>query len=410
MAALLPASGAAADPAPEVVLVFTRFPYPTETFLQREVLALRDHGVRFRLVSLWGGEATFAGMPVEQFNRWRLFEVLWKVPLATARTGILFEALRAACLRPPPGWWNFWENLLGAGYGVVEAGRVRRERPRHVHAVWASAPAAAAWTLWRLTGVPYSVSAHAYDIYEHGGDWLLREKIDLARFVRTSTEMAAASLRARGVAAEKIIVVRRGLTELPACRPLRPARRPLRLICVARLVEKKGLERQLELLAAARASGLEFTARIYGKGPLRDKLAAQIAARQLDGMVSLEGHQPVALIFQALAWADVLVHTGVVAASGDRDGLPNVIPEAMAAGTLVVTSPVAATTEAITHEQSGLVVPTEDTAGWVEAWRRLADDDALAERLRTAARAWVERNFDVHRNTAALLARLREEE
>ena len=253
MPALLPASGAAADPPPEVVLVFTRFPYPSETFLQREVLALRDLGVRFRLVSLWGGEDSFAGIPVEQFNRWRLFEVIWKVPLATLRTGILFEALRAACLRPPPGWWNFWENLLGAGYGVVEAGRVRRERPRHVHAVWASAPAAAAWTLWRLTGVPYSVSAHAYDLYEHGGDWLLREKIELARFARTSTEMAAATLRERGVEPDKIIVVRRGLGAFPVLKPLRRARRPLRLVCVARLVEKKGLERQLELFAAARA-------------------------------------------------------------------------------------------------------------------------------------------------------------
>ena len=103
------------------------------------------------------------------------------------------------------------------------------------------------------------------------------------------------------------------------------------------------------------------------------------------------------------------MHTGIVARSGDRDGLPNVIPEAMAAGTLVVTSPVAGTTEAIAHEYTGLVAPVVDSAAWVAAWRRLGTDDALCERLRDAARAWVKDNFDVHRNAASLLARLRQE-
>jgi len=81
----------------------------------------------------------------------------------------------------------------------------------------------------------------------------------------------------------------------------------------------------------------------------------------------------------------------------------------MAAGTLVVTSPVAATTEAIAHERTGLVSPVEDAAAWVAAWRRLASDDALCERLRTSARAWVQDNFDVRRNAGSLLARIRQE-
>jgi hypothetical protein len=88
-----------------------------------------------------------------------------------------------------------------------------------------------------------------------------------------------------------------------------------------------------------------------------------------------------------------------------RDGLPNVIPEAMAAGVLVVTSPAAATTEAIRDGVSGRVLPPEDASAWVACLRELRDDDALAERLRLAARAWVEENFDATRN-AALLAGL----
>lgn len=397
--------------APELVLLFTRFPYPTETFLQREVAALRALGVRFRLVSLWGGAPEFEGLPVDQFNRWRLFTVIWRLPLETWRTrgGFFADMMRAMVLRAPPGWWNFWENLLGAGYGVVEAPRYRREKPRHVHAVWASAPAGAAWSVWRLTGIPFSMAAHAYDLYEHGGDWLLREKIALARFVRTSTEMAAATLRERGTPAEKILVVRRGLEVLPPFKALRSSRTTLRIVCVARLVEKKGLERQLELYAAARDAGVLLQVRLYGNGPLHPRLAAQIRTLQLGGVVELMGHRPLKEIFVALAWADALVHTGVIARSGDRDGLPNVIPEAMAAGAVVVTSPIAATTEAVQHVRTGLVAPIEDAAAWTDAWRRLATDDALCERLRGAAREWVRENFDVHRNAARLLARIREE-
>jgi colanic acid/amylovoran biosynthesis glycosyltransferase len=100
----------------------------------------------------------------------------------------------------------------------------------------------------------------------------------------------------------------------------------------------------------------------------------------------------------------VLLHTGVIAPSGDRDGLPNVIPEAMAAGVLVVTSPAAATTEAITQGITGYVVPVAETENWVSALRRLSHDDAFAEKLRAAARRWVEENFDAHKNARRLLA------
>ena len=115
------------------------------------------------------------------------------------------------------------------------------------------------------------------------------------------------------------------------------------------------------------------------------------------------GEQSQPQVWEQLAWADVLLHTGVIAASGDRDGLPNVIPEAMAAGVLVVTSPVSATTEAISQERTGLVAAVDLPLAWVVALRRMAEDDKLAESFRTAARRWVEENYDAHKNTARLV-------
>jgi glycosyltransferase involved in cell wall biosynthesis len=97
-----------------------------------------------------------------------------------------------------------------------------------------------------------------------------------------------------------------------------------------------------------------------------------------------------------------------VAPSGDRDGLPNVIPEAMSIGVGVVTSPAAATTEAITHGETGLVAEVDRPADWVAALRTLATDDTTATRQRLAARSWVEENFDAHRNAARLHAAFEE--
>jgi glycosyltransferase involved in cell wall biosynthesis len=253
-----------------------------------------------------------------------------------------------------------------------------------------------------VLGIPYGTGAHAYDLYEHGGDWWLMEKVALARFAHTSTELGRRTLLERGADAAKLVVVRRGLDVFPAFKPLRTPRRPLRLVCVARLVPKKGLAEQLRIYAALRGAGLEFSARIVGQGELRAKLEDERARLGLGEQVIFTGEVAPAEVWAHLGWADVLLHTGVVSPSGDRDGLPNVIPEAMAAGTLVLTSAAAATTEAIQHEITGLVAAVARPEEWVAALRRLAGDDALADRLRAAARRWTEENYDARRNAARL--------
>lgn len=393
---------APAAPRPVVACLFTTFPKATETFLQREVSALFAEGRDLRLYSIWGGGGEFEGRRVVAFPKWQLVTLLWLLPWHALRRPGAVAALARAALRRPPSMLNLGENLVSVAFALVHAGHFRRLRPDHVHAVWAGGPAAAAWTLWRLDGHPFSAAGHAYDLYQDGGDGWLRGKLAPARFVRTSTDMGAATLREKGVSPEKIHVIRRGLVSLPALKPLRPARSPLRLLCVARLVPKKGFAHQLAIYAALRAAGVDFEARIAGEGPLRAEIEAEIARRGLDASVRLLGHRPQAEVAELRAWADVLLHTGVVAPDGDRDGLPNVIPEAMAAGVVVVTSPAAATTEAITDGVSGCVAAPEDAAAWVSVLRELAADDALCERLRSGARAWVEREFDARRNAGRL--------
>ncbi len=389
---------------PVIAYLFTTFPKSTETFLQREIIAMKQHGVNLRIYSLWGGGGTFRGLPVASFNKWRLLTLLWMIPAESwRRPEVLRQVLRGLFTRRAPSWLNFWENMLGAGFACLYAREFRRHPPALIHGAWGGAPATAAWLLWRLDGHRYSAAAHAYDIYEHGGDWWLDEKLAPAAFVHTSTEMGRFSLLDRGLPADRVMCIRRGLDRLPAHKPLRASREPLHLICVARLVEKKGLDHQLRIYAALQAAGVPFAARIVGDGPLRSELERLAGGLGIAANVTFTGHLPQHDVWNQLAWADVLLHTGVIAPSGDRDGLPNVIPEAMAAGVLVVTSPAAATTEAITQGITGFVVPVTQTADWVSALRRLSHDDAFAEKLRTAARRWVEENFDAHKNARRLL-------
>ncbi|MDB6093840.1 MAG: glycosyl transferase group 1 [Verrucomicrobia bacterium] len=394
------------DSKPVIAYLFTTFPKNTETFLQREIIAMRAHGVSMRLYSLWGGGGSFRGIPVARFNKWRLLTLLWMIPYESyRRPEVLKQLLRGLLTRRPPSWLNFWENMLGAGFACLFAREFRRHPPSLVHAAWGGGPATAAWLLWRLDGHRFSAAAHAYDIYEHGGDWWLRDKLEHAAFIHTSTEMGRRALVDRGLASNRIICIRRGLDRLPPLKPLRALRTPLHLLCVARLVEKKGLDHQLRIYAALQAARVPFEAHIVGDGPLRPELERLAGHLGVAALVSFTGHLPQHEVWSQLEWADALLHTGVIAPSGDRDGLPNVIPEAMSIGALVITSPVAATTEAITDMVTGLVAPATSPDAWVAGLRQLSTDDDLAEKLRAAAHRWVEENFDAHKNAERLLRR-----
>jgi glycosyltransferase involved in cell wall biosynthesis len=391
----------------EITYLFTTFPKTTEMFLQREIAALRATGVRLRIHSMWGGGGSFRGIEVEPFNKWRLLELFWLIPYESwRRPQVLKQLLRGLATRRAPSWINFWENMLGAGFACIYARAFRRAPPQLIHAAWGGGPATAAWLLWRLDGHRFTAGAHAYDVFEHGGDWWLKEKLEAAVFVHTSTELARRELIARGLHPDRVVCIRSGLERLPALKALHPSRVPLRLLSLARLVEKKGLDRQLRIYASLRAAGVEFTARIVGDGPLRPKLESLAGSLGVADRVTFVGQVPPQEVWEHLQWADVLLHTGVVAPSGDRDGLPNVIAEAMAAGVPVVTSPTAGTTEAVSDGVTGIVLPVDRPEAWVAALRRLSHDDHLCESLRRPARKWIEENFDVRSNTERLLVRL----
>ncbi|MDR0534986.1 MAG: glycosyltransferase [Puniceicoccales bacterium] len=399
-----------------IVYLFTCFPVKTETFLQRELRAMRRCGdIEIEIWSLWRGDASWEGMKVNRYPFFAIFRVIFlKIALWTwRRPGAMRRVWSAYLAATPPGLLNIGENLLGLAFALDNASRFRAERPDLIHAVWGTMPAAAAWLLHELTGIPFSTGAHAYDVFLRDGDWTLPRKLACARLVHTSTQSARARLLELCPVPEKIHLIRRGI-ELPlrstfdAATPFRflPRRgdpgRPLRLLSVGRLVHKKGYPFQLAIYRHLRDVGEKIEARIVGDGPLLDSLRHLITLLGLGENVSLITHLEYARMRAQYEWADLFLFTGIVAHDGDRDGLPNVIPEAMCHGVPVLTTAVSGTTEAIKDGETGQVLGVADPVAWENAIARLRNEPAFLQRTRLAARLWTEREFDSAQNSARL--------
>ena len=341
---------------------------------------------------------------------------LWRV-LLTVGVGVARELVRRPSLPwrglrlflanfpcHGEGWFmTVWGTLTALALAAGFRRRPATERPDRFHGTWATAPATTAAVLGELCGRPFSFGAHAYDIHRHGGDPLLAAKMRAARFVHTTTQANVDHLTARFPARRaRIVLSRRGIGEaafrrageIASARAARPAGTALRLLSVGRLVGKKGQLHQIAACAELARRGQPFHLRIIGEGPLRPALAARIAAAGLGGQVTLDGKLPPAAVWGVYAWADVFWHTGVVDAQGDRDGLPNVIPEAMSCGLPVISSTAGGAGEAVADGVSGLIIADPaDTAALADAAGRLAADPAWRAQLGAAGRTWVETNF-----------------
>ena len=400
---------------PVVAYIFERYPVLSQAFLRREVAGVRAQGVRVEIYSLLPPRAAdrihaVPGVPVDCFHWWEAATLIVALPRELLRDPtLLCDGWRLYRQYRPTNSENFWTTVWAAIFAVCRAHRLRQRKPDVVHGVWATGPATAAAILSRLCGVPFSFGGHAYDIYRHGGDAFLEPKLRAAGFIHTTTEAGVAYLRERaGGAAVNILLARRGLDRLPPISERDTAVRPIHLLSVGRLVAKKGHDHQLAACALLKSWSVPFVAKIVGDGPFRDELQRRIDRDGLGGSVILCGALPPEQVGEQYRWADIFWHTGVIDAEGDRDGLPNVIPEAFAHYLPVISSRTAGPMEAVAHETSGLIVDVSNAPELAGAVKRLAEDPLLRQRLGENGRRWVEENFLIARNTEILARAFRE--
>ncbi len=383
-----------------------RYPALTQTFLDREMRGLIANGFEVEVHPVWDfGNRLVPEPGGPRVVRPAFLSLLGRALLEAARhPGLVWRGVRAIFRHRPRFAEGWFMCLWGGVCALGQAAELRRAPVDWLHGAWATAPATVALSLALLLDRPFSFGAHAYDLHRHGGDPLLPLKLQRARFVHTTTASNVEVLRERfSAATAEIVLARRGLPELPP-EPIRTEEdwrtRPVRLLSVGRLVEKKGQHFQLALLAELNRRSLPAELTIIGEGPLRNALETQ--ARALGVNAIFAGALAQEEVQRAYAAADIFLHTGIVDAEGDRDGLPNVVPEAMAAGVCVISSPGGGAAEAIVHEATGLIADPRDPAALAAAVERLRENPPLRIGLRRAARAWVEENFLASRNAGRI--------
>ncbi len=421
-----------------VAYIMSRFPKLTETFILYEMLALEQQGIQVELypllrarntathpegASVWAklrervsrsqGEVVMhpeaksfvARANFLPFISWPIlraqFHFLFRKPGAYLST--LWTLLRAT--------WGSLNYLLGAlglfPKTVYFADRMAAAGITHVHAHFANHPAAAAFIIHRLAGIPYSFTAHGADLQvdQH----MLREKVAEAAFVVTisnyNRDLIASVCGER--LRHKIMVIRSGVdTQVFRPRAANNADGPasrLSILCTGTLYEVKGQTSLIEACRLLRERGINFVCHFIGEGPDLATLTEQATQAGLSDCVHFLGRRTREEIAEQLHQTDVVAVPSVPTDSGRREGIPVVLMEAMASGVPVVASGISGIPELVEDGASGLLVPPRNPPALADALERLYRDPALRRRLGQAGRDKVMREFDLCTN-AALLA------
>jgi colanic acid/amylovoran biosynthesis glycosyltransferase len=407
---------AAADVAtrPAVAYVMSRFPKITETFILGEILALERRGMRVEVYPLLRERARLVHPEAAA-----VADRAHYLPFASV--AVLASQLHWLRRRPRAylralwdvaagtrGSLNFFAGGLAIFPKVAHAARLMQGAGVvHVHCHFANHPAVAGLVVGRLTGLPYSFTAHGSDL--HVDRTMLAEKVAEAAFVTTVSETNRRLIVAEcGESfAGKVHVVRAGIdTGLFA--PRRNGDRPagtLHVLCIGTLHEVKG---QAQLVDACRLlveHGVDVACRLVGDGPDRAMLERRIDEAGLDGRVVVLGARKRLEVAAELARADVLAAPSVPTRRGKREGIPVALMEAMSSGVAVVASDLSGIPELVEDGVTGLLVAPGDAVGLATALRTLHEDPELRRRLGRAGRERVLAEFDVEASAGELARR-----
>jgi len=402
-----PARFAAAQ---RIVVLVKRFPRLSETFILNEFLELRRQGLPVELFAIMD--------PQESKSQPEALALLPEVTYL--QTGRLRRELRAALRtvrRYPRGTmraavWILTRHSSAAARNFIHAlvllDRLAPGPPAHLHVHFLHSPAAVAFIAAKINGQPYSLTGHAKDIYTTLPE-NLRMRCDRASFVTTCTEANRTHLIAEvGLAPERVHVCRHGVDLAKFATPVRQPR-PGRIVSVGRLVPKKGFDTLIRACGELRLRGVAFELVLLGGGELHDDLLALAREQGIGDRVCFLGSRPQRDVAGRLAEAEVFALSPVVLPDGDRDGIPNVLLEAMAVGVPVVATTVSGIPEVVTDDVTGRLVPPGRPDLLADALAQLLADPALQKRLGEAGRLLVHEHASWTNSVAPLLALLEAE-
>ncbi len=395
---------------PVLGMILKGYPRISETFISNEIRLLEELGFAIHLFSMRQPREDFTHESVKKIRARvdYLPETLLKplprllyhnLILASKRPRVYAAALKTAMRRFLRTHKSATiKHLFQAGYlanRLLPASGVT-----HLHAHFAHSPTSVAMFTSQLTGLPFSFTAHAKDIYT-SDPRQLREKIELSRFVVTCTEYNHRHLlEISGGHKTPIHRIYHGIdADLFSgnCAEQKNPTQPYRILTIARLTAKKGLPTVLRALKLLTDKGLSINHVLIGDGDDRDMILALVNELGLTSVTRWLGAQPHHEVLEHYRHADLFVLGCEVASNGDRDGIPNVLLESMAVGVPVVATDISAIPELVESGVSGLLVPPRKPERLAEAMQRMLTDRELRNRIIPAARQTVVKGFDNRR-------------
>ncbi len=392
---------------PKVQFIFSKFPCYDETFILREMRELKKQGLGLSILSLKRGKD-----PVVHGDATFLVEETFYLPFLSwgtmaATVGMFFtKPLRFVSTLGLliAKQWRDPEFLIKSiaifPKSVALAGSLRKRNIRHLHAEWATHPATSAWVASRFSGIPYSFTGHAHDIYLK--KTFLPEKLEAASFVTTCTrdnKRYLAALKPE-ISPSKIHVCYHGVDLERFRRNGNAVNGKILLLSVGSLLACKGFEDLIEACLYLKREGFSFECLVIGGGPQEAALRRKVARLDLTDSVRLLGYMKQEELVPYYKRADLFA----LPARLDRHwGIPNVLLEAMAAEVPVLCTPLPSIPELIQDQVNGLLVPERDPKKLSEAISRLIRNESLRRKMGEAAFRTVSEHFDAVKNGSTLL-------
>lgn len=381
----------------KLAIIVTEFPARTETFIARDVATFLERGHEVRLFHL---RSFNRGVQVHAFARpvaavaetrpYLAFGALWRA--VRRRPGVVARIagrIIADCWREPSYMLKSFVVLPKA---AAFAESLSAWGADHVHAEFAGHPATAAWIIHRLTGLPYSVSCRAHDIFVTQA--LLPVKLRESAFVRTISRYNIDFLKARipGFDADAAVVIRSSVNiDRIAATDVRPG--PVfRILYVGSLHSRKGVDTLLRALA-----GLEgdWQCDLIGDGPERPRLERLAQELGLATRLRFRGAQPFETVAEAFDGCHVVAVPSTYGPRGRTEGIPNVVIESLAYRRPVVTTRISGIPELVEHGKTGLLVEPDDADALRAALRQVRDFPQEAQTMADEGRRAVEREFNL---------------
>lgn len=376
--------------------VLTTFPALSETFVLNEILEMERQGVTVTVFSLRKPKSEPRHASLSRLRAKIIY--LTDDPSAQPEFPDLAEGAKTYLKAIARGEFAELRNI---SRGIRIAAAARRHGINALHAHFADRPASLAYWAHRMTGLPFSFTAHAIDIYDHGlRDKLMGTKLREARFVVTVCDYNKRFILEHypGAIADKIEVVNNSVDlEYFTFRDEQPAG-AIQILSVGRLVPKKGFDLLIRACAKLRDAGTHVRFTIVGDGPEKQSLANLASSMGVTDLVTFAGAVPHDSVKLYLKSATIFCMPFRRTPSGDQDSLSLVLMEAMASGVPVISTRLGAIPEIIDDGETGILVTPEDADGLAEAIDRLSKSTELQERYRQAARAKVEARWSLPTN------------